>query len=52
MGKIQEIKRSDGSVICLVYLSKEVVEISGFRKGDEVSFDSGEGYVRINKKNG
>lgn len=48
MAKLQQIVRSNGSVVNSVNLPKEVVEESGLRKGDKLEVKSlGEGKVVI-----
>ena len=50
MGKIQEIKRVNGTTVYFTYFSKEAFENSEFKKGDEVSFKSRKGLILVSKK--
>ena len=36
MAKLQEIKRTNGSIVNNITLPKDIVEESGFKKGDDL----------------
>jgi len=38
MGKLQKIKRSNGSVVYLAYIPKDIIEESKLEKGDDLDF--------------